>query len=142
MTRKTQIMMRTAMIFGAMAACVAVADDFDLDWWTVDGGGATWSTGGGFELGGTIGQADAGEVVMIGGAFELVGGFWAAPPCWCMSDMNNDGVRDGADIQAFVDCMLSGGADCACADLNRDGALDVSDIGTFVGDLLTGAACP
>ena len=47
---------------------------YDLSWWTVDGGGYTVSTGGGYELGGTIGQPDAGA--MIGGAYTLVGGFW------------------------------------------------------------------
>ena len=30
-----------------------------LNWWTVDGGGATYSTGGSYSLGGTIGQPDA-----------------------------------------------------------------------------------
>jgi hypothetical protein len=34
---------------------------FDLTWSTVDGGGFTFSSGSGYELGGTIGQPDAGE---------------------------------------------------------------------------------
>src|SRR5262245_15440590 len=57
----------------------------DLSWNTVDGGGRTFSTGGGFQLGGTIGQPDAGTP-MSGGNFELRGGFWpgvlqGAPSC-------------------------------------------------------------
>ena len=47
---------------------------YTLDWWTVDGGGATFSTGGGYALGGTIGQPDAG--VLGGGGYTLGGGFW------------------------------------------------------------------
>jgi hypothetical protein len=47
--------------------------DYDLSWWTVDGGGET-STGGGYALSGTIGQPDAGE--MSGGDYTLSGGFW------------------------------------------------------------------
>jgi hypothetical protein len=47
---------------------------YDLSWWTVDGGGATFSAGGNYSLGGTIGQPDAGT--SSGGAYTLVGGFW------------------------------------------------------------------
>jgi hypothetical protein len=47
---------------------------YDLSWWTVDGGGATGSTGGGYSLSGTAGQPDAG--VLEGGSYVLGGGFW------------------------------------------------------------------
>jgi len=47
---------------------------YELSWWTVDGGGQTYSMGGGYELGGTIGQPDAG--VLTGGGYTLGGGFW------------------------------------------------------------------
>ena len=47
---------------------------YDLTWNTIDGGGYTFSTGGGYSLGGTIGQADAGT--MSGGGYTLGGGFW------------------------------------------------------------------
>jgi hypothetical protein len=46
---------------------------YSLDWWTVDGGGAT-SSGGVYTLGGTIGQPDAGTAT--GGTYTLTGGFW------------------------------------------------------------------
>lgn len=59
-----------------LLASVALAspDTYDLSWWTVDGGGYTFSTGGPYLLGGTIGQPDAG--LMSGGAYSLSGGFW------------------------------------------------------------------
>ena len=60
-----------------LAASVALAQSgggYDLSWSTVDGGGATFSTGGGYTLGGTIGQPDAG--VLAGGGYTLGGGFW------------------------------------------------------------------
>ena len=47
---------------------------FSLSWWTVDGGGGTWSTGDGYQLGGTVGQPDAG--LLAGGSYTLGGGFW------------------------------------------------------------------
>jgi hypothetical protein len=49
---------------------------YDLTWSTVDGGGATFSTGGGYTLGGTIGQPDAGA--MADGDYALSGGFWGS----------------------------------------------------------------
>ena len=44
---------------------------------TIDNGGGA-SEGGGFELKGTIGQADAASTPATGGAFSLRGGFWVA----------------------------------------------------------------
>ncbi len=61
----------------SLLASIALAQSgggYDLTWNTIDGGGYTFSTGGGYSLGGTIGQADAGA--MTGGAFTLAGGFW------------------------------------------------------------------
>jgi hypothetical protein len=47
---------------------------YNLSWWTMDGGGYTFSTGGDYTLGGTIGQPEAG--VLTGGDYTLGGGFW------------------------------------------------------------------
>lgn len=46
---------------------------YDVSWYTLDAGG-TFSRGGPYVLGGTIGQADAG--VMSGGGYTVRGGFW------------------------------------------------------------------
>ncbi len=59
------------MLGSAVAA--QVGGGFDQSWSTVDGGGGTFSTGGGYSLGGTAGQPDAGQ--QTGGSFALVGGF-------------------------------------------------------------------
>jgi uncharacterized membrane protein len=75
--------MKQTVVFLGLAALVLLAatalaqvpeQTYDLSWWTVDGGGATFSTGGGYSLGGTIGQPDPG--VLSGGGYELGGGFW------------------------------------------------------------------
>jgi hypothetical protein len=47
---------------------------YDLTWSTVGGGGETFSTGGDYILGGTIGQPDT--EFMQGGDYTLAGGFW------------------------------------------------------------------
>jgi hypothetical protein len=51
----------------------ADAQNYKIDWYTIDGGGGT-SSGGSFSLSGTIGQPDAGK--LSGGNFVLDGGFW------------------------------------------------------------------
>ena len=58
----------------AQDVALAQSGGQDLTRWTVDSGGATFSSGGGYDLGGTIGQPDAG--VMSGGDYILAGGFW------------------------------------------------------------------
>ncbi len=47
----------------------------EVSWWTVDGGGQS-SSAGGFEVTGTIGQPDAGD--LAGGSFAVSGGFWTS----------------------------------------------------------------
>ncbi len=132
----------TAIVIGlACVSATALAQNFDLSWHSIDGGGVMFSTGGGFELGSTIGQPDAG--FMTGGNFELTGGFWAVgvPQCACLGDMNADGSRDGADISAFVGCVIQGGS-CVCADVNGMNGVTLADLTVFVADLLSGMACP
>lgn len=57
---------------------LACAQNFSIDWHTIDGGGGT-STGSVHRISGTIGQPDANPTPMTGGAYSLVGGFWALP---------------------------------------------------------------
>src|SRR5436189_1812116 len=52
----------------------ASAQNYSIDWFSIDGGGGS-STGGVYSVTGTIGQPDAGH--MSGGNFALDGGFWA-----------------------------------------------------------------
>jgi hypothetical protein len=58
-------------LFGSLST---FAQNYDLSWFTIDGGGGT-STGGVYSLSGTIGQPDAGT--MSGGNYSLTGGFWS-----------------------------------------------------------------
>jgi hypothetical protein len=55
-------------------ALAQVGSGYDLSWSTIDGGGGA-SSGGGYTLNGTIGQADAGQSIGSGG-YTLSGGFW------------------------------------------------------------------
>jgi hypothetical protein len=93
---------------------------------TIDGGGIMFSTGGDFELSGTIGQPDAG--VLEGGEFELSGGFWfgVAP-----TDCNNDGAVNLFDHASFAECLTGPGGEsltgCECFDIDGSSAVDLED---------------
>lgn len=144
MSRKHIFCMSLPGVF-IVGASLGLAQDYDLSWHTIDGGGA-FSVAGSYELGGTIGQSDAGPPPLSGGGFELRGGFWPAvvpqTPCVCPGDLNSDGVLDGDDVQEFVQCVLKSGGNCACADLNGSGAPDAGDVAAFVSALLTAQGCP
>ncbi|HEY77478.1 MAG TPA: hypothetical protein G4O00_15080 [Thermoflexia bacterium] len=66
-----------AVLFLVVAGVVLAQSGggYDLSWYTVDNGGYTFSSGGDYTLGGTVGQPDAGAA-MTGGGYTLVGGFW------------------------------------------------------------------
>ena len=70
LTRKT--ITSLAAFFSMVSAPAVLAQDFNLSWHTIDGGGGS-SSGGAFTLLGTIAQPDAGT--LKGGAFTLQGGF-------------------------------------------------------------------
>ena len=59
-----------------IGAVVTYADSgYEINWWTVDGGGGrSESAGGEYALQGTIGQPDAGNAG--GDGYSLQGGFW------------------------------------------------------------------
>jgi hypothetical protein len=53
----------------------STGNGYDLSWYTIDGGGDTFSSGDGYQLGGTVGQLDA-SGPMAGEGSTLNGGFW------------------------------------------------------------------
>ncbi len=58
------------------ALCLrALGQEYTIDWFRVAGGGGT-STGGTYQVTGTIGQHDAGGA-MSGGPYSVTGGFWS-----------------------------------------------------------------
>lgn len=154
--RRMHLRVSLGIVMALAAAGAASAQTYDLSWYSIDGGGATFSTGGVYELGGTIGQFDAGpgSAGMSGGAFTLVGGFWpaAGAPCagFTRADANCDGVVDFFDIDPFILGLINPaayavnypGCNLACvADANEDGAVDFFDIDPFVNCVLN-SGCP
>ena len=68
---KTLTLTSAALLF----AVSCLAQNYSIDWFTIDGGGGT-STGGVYSVSGTIGQPDAGAT-MSGGSYAIDGGFWS-----------------------------------------------------------------
>ena len=72
--------MKKTFSIAVMAVCLTVvgsatAQNYSVDWFTIDGGGGT-STGGTLAVSGTVGQPDAGAT-LSGGTYSLDGGFWS-----------------------------------------------------------------
>ena len=117
-----------------------IADDFTIDWWTVDGGGEMWTTGADFELSGTIAQPDASNV-MTGADFELTGGFWAGVKEFCFGDLDGDGEIGLSDLaQLLGNYGTTSGAVYEDGDLDADGDVDLADLAALLA--VYGTNCP
>ncbi len=117
----------TTIVTAASAALLAgpaLAQPFEINWYTIDCGGGT-SAGGAFELSGTIGQHDTG--VSVGGVFELAGGFWASGlgDVGCPADLDGDGDADADDFFAYLDAFAGGNV--SVCDIDGDGDCDADD---------------
>ena len=96
--------------------------DYDLSRNSIDGGGVMRSTGGDFELSGTIGQPDASltpHTADLGNNnyYALAGGYWPAFNI-CVVDLD--------DLQNFVMFWLESGAGIP-ADIDNSGLVDLAD---------------
>ncbi|HPF41196.1 MAG TPA: hypothetical protein P5081_15285 [Phycisphaerae bacterium] len=62
--------------------------------------------------------------------------------CVCPGDVSSDGVLDGRDVQAFMNCLLGdAGPGCECADANGDDLTNLADIAGFAQQLIDGFTC-
>ena len=133
--------MLTKMIF-ALAALVAPAAlaQSELSWHTIDGGGSVATAGGIYELGGTVGQPDAGR--LSGGSYELVGGFWNATiSIPCPGDVNGNRDVDLADLSTVLAHFgAPSGQALATGDLDGDGDVDLTDLSILLANF--GSSCP
>ena len=133
MNHAAKTVVRTTFMLSIISFGVAVADDFEISRSTIDGGGVMRSTGGEFELSGTIGQPDTGTMTGGDGEFELTGGFWFAEPT---DDCNSDGWVDLLDYSDLDECLSGPGGslpfpECNCFDLDGDDDVDLLDIHRF-----------
>ncbi len=107
--------------------------DYKIAWHTMDSGGGT-STGGTYQLTGTIGQPDA--AYLGGGQYELLAGFWVGGP-QCIVNLE--------DFAQFALYWLDSPCDesnnwCGGADLDTSGDVSLTDFTVFLDAWLT--YCP
>jgi len=98
---------------------------YELSWWTIDGGGITFATGGVYNLGGTIGQPDASNV-LAGGPYALTGGFWFTPCIPTNGDVDGNNCVDDADLLQVL--FAFGATGLNPADVNCDAVVDDADL--------------
>jgi hypothetical protein len=132
-----------SLMIALLASTSAFAQDFNLNWHTVDSGGGA-SAGGDFALAGTVGQHDA-SALMIGNAYSLSGGFWYPAdvvPSACPGDLfppsEDCGLGDGTIGAGDLGALLSSWGPCpdCCADLlplpSGDGVVGPSDLAALL----------
>jgi hypothetical protein len=134
-----------ALGLAAAPALAQTGGGFDVTWSTIDCGGQTApSTGGGFEVAGTIGQPDAGQ--MSGPAFVVLGGFWAvtAPmPCYANCDASTTPpILNVNDFVCFQQHFAAGDAYANCDGSTTPPVLNVADFVCFQGKFAAGCLAP
>ncbi len=133
MTRMHQLAFAVPCV-SIMLASAAQSQTYEINWYTIDSGGEMFTSGGPFELSGTIGQHDAGT--LTGGTFELAGGFWAvAFAASCPPDLNGDGFVNTQDFLLFLNRWAQGDPE---ADWNNDGTVNTLDFIAFLNEWVAG----
>ncbi len=103
-----------------------VLADYEISWHTIDGGGGT-STGGTYEVTGTIGQHDADTGQMSGGDYTLSGGFWPGGLFQqCFVDFEH--FVQFAMYWLDTPCNI-GNNFCQGSDLDFSTAVEINDVG-------------
>ena len=122
-----------AILLSIMVIASVSYSNYQIVWSTIDGGGGT-SSGGQYELVGTIGQPDASY--SEGGNYEVLGGFWPGGPL-CFVDFKHF----ARFAERWLDTPCDGLNDwCGGADLNHLNGVDLIDLGLFVDEWL--CYCP
>jgi hypothetical protein len=132
---------RFVLVLPLIMAGMALAADYAIEWYTIDGGGAGVSgasTGGNCTLSGSIGQPDARNQPepMTGGTYAMSGGFWVIPECPAIpTDFDGDCDVDQGDYTLFEACAsgpdVAYTGDCDDRDFDEDGDVDSDDFARF-----------
>jgi hypothetical protein len=149
--RVIQFAVVSALAFYTLVAGAQSGGPYDLTWNTIDGGGVTFSSGGAYRVGGTIGQHDAGQ--LSGHPYVVAGGLWAglvtgaAPtptpmPSACIGDCGMDGYVTVDELLTMVNVALGNASllDCPAGDANADNHITVDEILRAVSNALNGCS--
>lgn len=115
--QKGVIALLMACLLMIVPALAQTGGDYNISWYTIDGGGGGTSSGGPYTLTGTIGQPDA--AWCSGGDYEVLGGFRPGGPL-CVVEFD--------DFARFADFWLAGDLTC---DLDGSSDVDMGDLEWF-----------
>ena len=132
-----KIIYTTTIILGLYATGVS-ANDYQITWSQISGGGAAVHQIGDYSITGTIGQFAPGPTGETMG-YALTGGFWpgADSPPVCPADLNGDGLLNFFDVSQFLAGYL---AQDSVSDFNGDGVFNFFDVSAFLAAF--GSGCP
>ncbi len=102
------------LVIIVIVLCSLVRADYEITWYSIDGGGGT-SNGGPYTLTGTIGQPDTG--VSSGGNYVLSSGFWSGS-IGCVVNLT--------DLLTLAEQWLGVGEGFT-ADLDENDRVDIAD---------------
>lgn len=116
----------------APAPNAASSAAFQLNWLSINGGGAINASSASYQLGLSVGQSVAGYATSA--SYQMGIGFWygaGAPACANIKgDMNGDVIYTAADVVLLLNCAFTGAGSCdiCFADVNCDGILTAADV--------------
>ena len=110
-----------------------VGADYSISWYTIDGGGGT-SSGGPYQLTGTIGQPDADY--SGGGQYELLSGFWVGGPL-CIVNLEHFAIFAGQWLEPVCDEFND---NCQGANLDGVNGVNINDLTILANEWLN--ICP
>ena len=123
---------------------------YQLNWYSINGGGAINATSTNYQMGLSVGQSVAGAA--SGTNYDVGIGFWYGAsagggcPIVISGDVNLSGTVTSADIIVLVNYVFKGGSTpqpCAAnGDVNCNGAVTSADIITLVNYVFKGGAAP
>ena len=133
--------MNTTILTSLLATAFALTParaQFTIDWYSIDSGGGTTS-GGAFEVSGTIGQPDA-SGPLPGGIFEITGGFWVGTTsCYANCDGSTaPPILNINDFQCFLNKYATGDPYANCDQSTSPPTLNANDFQCFLNKFAIG----
>lgn len=123
---------------------------YQLDWYSINSGGAIDAASASYKMGLSVAQTSAGEAASA--TYRMGMGFWyGLSDCNCprQGDIDNNGSLDVFDVIGIVDITFSGAfdpRDSGCpatrGDVNFDGSCDVFDVIYLIDTCFSGGTPP
>lgn len=88
---RVRVLLAAGLVCGSCGLAMA-ADTFSIPWFSINAGGTSAATGGGYTLRGTIAQPVAG--MSVGNGYTLDAGFWQTVPVVQAGPIFNDSFED------------------------------------------------